>query len=236
MRLILTALAAAVLAVFASNARATDLQLFGGSAAEAQAPNWTGIYAGVGGGAAAVVHDLQINAGPHEIFGLDGIGGEGLFATAIAGKDVRIGRVVVGAFVDGEWHDTTSEASLNLGQTTLKGEIEKDWSWSACGRAGYLAQPHTLIYALGCYTETTFDDVTVRAAGQKLGKLKMPDFSGWSAGGGIETCRSEQLCLRGEYRFTQYDSETIGDPAGLHAELEPSEHTARAVIVWRPNF
>src|SRR5262249_49737305 len=74
-------------------------------------PNWNGFYVGLGIGAGAVVQDVSVSECPYygcgrygaltEVFGFDGVGGEGIFGTVTVGYDrvIRPGWVL-GAFAD----------------------------------------------------------------------------------------------------------------------------------------
>lgn len=213
-------------------------------------PVWSGFYVGVGVGAGAVVHDLNVDARGYDydydyggetvaldvgyggsssnLLSFDGIGGEGAFGTLQAGYDRQLGdRIVVGAFADYDFSSIETEIEL-LGQGT---DIELEDMWSIGLRLGYLVNPNTLLYGLLAYTEASFD------AGKLDGFVDIDNFSGYSVGAGLETHLRDGWFLKGEYRFTQLDSEKIfeiGEEGfGIDADLEPSIHTARVVLTYK---
>jgi len=123
--------------------------------------------------------------------------------------------------------------------------------WTLGARLGFLSSPNTLIYGLVGYTwgqygldagfSFDFDRRELAALdsgrGYDSGDGFGADFDveGWTVGAGIETMLTDNLSIKGEYRFTQFDEEGIFEfgPYGLDAE--PSVHTARAVLSYRIN-
>jgi outer membrane immunogenic protein len=193
--------------------------------------SWTGLYIGVGIGGGASVTDLGVNLFDEdeslELFGLDGIGGEGILGTAQIGYDYQLSqRLVIGAFADYDFSGISTEFRILENSV----DVDLDNMWTIGGRFGFLATPDTLVYALVGYTqgEYTADDFDFNV-----------DVQGWSVGGGIETRLTENWSLKGEYRFTQFDSETLfsieGEGGGASLTAEPSVHTARAVLSYRLN-
>jgi outer membrane immunogenic protein len=179
------------------------------------APAWTGFYVGVGIGAGAVVHDLSV--GP---FSFDGIGGEGIFGTVTIGYDKQISsRLVAGLFVDYDFSGIATELSA----PGFSGSADHNYSWAIGARLGFLSSPTTLWYGTAGYTEAEFEiDST-------LGSVSIPDMRGYFLGGGVESQLGGGWAMRGEYRFSQFDSETI---AGF-VDVEPSMHTARLSLTYK---
>lgn len=252
------AMIAAVAALGGMSTTAYAADLDGGSYKDAPVAyeatkTWTGFYIGAGIGAGASVTDLSVNeyyheydsykndgpqalvsngGGPElsssEAFGLDGIGGEGVFGTVQLGYDRQLSsRFVIGAFVDYDFSNISTEVRL-YGE---KAEIDLDHMWSAGARLGWLATPDTMWYALVAYTQGEYDV-------SELGGSDF-DFNGWSLGAGVETRLGDNWSLKGEYRFTQFDKETLFSDidycGGFDVEAEPSVHTARLVLSYRIN-
>ena len=71
------------------------------------------------------------------------------------------------------------------------------------------------------------------------------NFSGWTAGAGIETSLGGPLFLKGEYRFTQLDEQTLysgqtfddrGKPNGNYKVTDqPDIQTGRLVLSYKLN-
>jgi outer membrane immunogenic protein len=178
------------------------------------APSWTGFYIGGGVGGGAVVHEVSF--GP---FSIDGVGGEGIFGTVTVGYDYMINsRWVAGIFAD---YDFASNLSTEISFPGGGISGDHEYSWAVGGRLGMLTSPTTLWYGTAGYTETKFD--------VDIGGISIPKFSGYFLGAGAESQLGGGWSLRGEYRFSQFDSETV---AGL-VDVEPSMHTVRAVLSYK---
>jgi len=196
------------------------------------APNWTGFYIGVGVGAGAVVHDLTVSEwyGVYweKVFSLDGGGGEGVFGTIIVGYDrvIRPGWVA-GVFLDYDFSDISTSLSV---YDHFSASLDHTRSWSIGARLGMLSSPTTLWYATAGYTQAEFD---LRSSGGEW-DLRSPTFDGYFVGAGVESILRGNWLLRLEYRFTQFQSETVfEDPYATRIDLEPSMHTARLVLTYK---
>ena len=175
---------------------------------------WTGFYLGAGAGAGSVVHDLSVGG----VFGLDGIGAEGMFGSVVVGYDRQLtSRIVGGVFAD---YDFASNVSTDISFFGLGLSIEQKNTWAAGARLGLLSSPTTLWYGTLGYTQTEFD----------VGSVKLADFKGYFVGAGVESQLVGGWNLRGEYRFSQFDSETVLFN-GL--TVEPSSHTARLALTYK---
>jgi outer membrane immunogenic protein len=243
--------AVAALAGMSTNTYAADLK--GGSykdepVAYESTKTWTGLYIGGGIGVGASVTDLTVKQYERAYkeysevsrsvegaeydkvgsAGIDGLGGEGAFGTVQLGYDRQLSsRFVIGAFVDYDFSNISSEVRFG----SESADIDLDHMWSAGARLGWLATPDTMWYALVAYTQGEYDL-------SELGGGDL-DVEGWSLGAGVETRLGDNWSLKGEYRFTQFDGETIFSDfsycSGIDVEAEPSVHTARLVLSYRIN-
>jgi outer membrane immunogenic protein len=221
----LLALAAALCLVSASEAVADG---YARKAAVAAAPpSWTGFYVGVGGGAGAVVHDLSVDVPGGNVLSFDGIGGEGIFGTVVVGLDYQIHpMVVIGVFADYDFSGISSDLSVVGGLFTAS--LDHNHSWSIGGRLGLLSSPTTLWYGTLGYTQAEFE------LSSTAGSLSLPDFSGYFIGAGVESQLGGGFSLRAEYRYTQFDSESVFSiPGVVDISLEPSMHTARVALSYK---
>jgi outer membrane immunogenic protein len=83
-----------------------------------------------------------------------------------------------------------------------------------------LTSPTTLWYGTAGYTQIDVDlDIPI----------SVPTFTGYFLGGGAESQLGGGWSLRGEYRFSQFDSETV---AGA-VDVDPTMHTFRAVLSYK---
>jgi outer membrane immunogenic protein len=193
-------------------------------------PNWNGFYVGVGVGAGAVTHNTSLSIGDYcckevvalneggnyELFGLNGLGGEGFFGTVTIGYDrvVRPGWVL-GVFAD---YDFGSSISTDVSLLGYGASIDQNYTWAIGARLGFLANAGTLVYGTAGYTETEFD----------FFGLKTQSFGGYFVGAGIVT-------LKLEYRYAQYGSENLLPDyfAPFSLDIEPTTHTARLVLSYK---
>jgi outer membrane immunogenic protein len=205
----------------------------------ASGPNWNGFYVGVGFGAGAVVHDgsISLNGYGHEypevlrssgsgdgfeLFGLNGLGGEGVFGTVTIGYDrvIRPGWVF-GVFAD---YDFGSNISTDVSLFGHGASIDQNYTWAIGARLGFLANAGTLVYGTAGYTQTEFD----------FFGLKTQDFGGYFVGAGIETFLRDNWTLKLEYRYAEYGSENLApDYVPVSVDIEPSSHTARLVLSYK---
>lgn len=153
--------------------------------------NWSGFYIGGQVGYSTTILGDEDGAG--------GIALEGAEAGVRAGYDAAFGRFVVGVY--GEFN--FSSAELELGGITL---LEKDNEWSACGRAGVVAAPRTLIYGLACYTQLEFASPLVNG--------DIDPFDGFKAGIGGQLKTEDGINLGLEITYTWAD-EDDRLPAGV---------------------
>ncbi|HPG89003.1 MAG TPA: outer membrane beta-barrel protein [Hyphomicrobium sp.] len=197
--------------------------------------DWTQAYIGVGMGADVLTADGQVDlAGGDSVRGSAPVGGD-LGLSITAGADYQLNSsFVVGAFVTYDWSNIDTTASITDGFNSASANLLKiDQSWTVGGRFGVLATPSTLIYALLGYTWLELDDMSFSAFGQSA-SFALPDANGWTVGGGFEHKLSNNVSLRGEYRYTDFGQETLLDVPGLASITgDGSLHVARLVAAYR---
>jgi outer membrane immunogenic protein len=196
-------------------------------------PSWSGFYVGAGIGGGAMIHDVSVRDDVGSLFHFDGIGGDGVFGTAIVGWDWQISPTsVFGVFVDYDFSNINTDASALDG--TVRAGIDHDHSWSVGARLGVLSSPSTLWYATGGYTEARFETF---ASIDGVGSISDDrTFRGWFAGGGVDTrLAASNWFLRLEYRFTQFDDKREFLDEVTSVDVEPSMHTARLTLAYKFN-
>ncbi len=214
-------------------------------------PSWTGFYLGVGAGGGFVNNDIKGSVNPFASAELNGASSEGAFGTVQVGYDRQFGRFVGGVFFNYDFGDDIStNANLNLGNVNVaNASIKLDDSWAVGGRLGYLVNNDTLVYGLAAYTEGDFK-YSANIGPDSVSKTFTP--SGYSVGAGIETKLGGNWFLRGEYRFSQYDTQTLlnlpvevktgrGDDAtwtrsALKITNDADVQTVRAVLSYKANL
>ncbi len=162
------------------------------------------------------------------------------FGTIQVGYDrLFASRFVLGAFAD---YDFYPDNHLDV----PGGSVERNGSWTAGGRLGYLITPRTLVYGLGGYSQMHIDadatqddnlnrvkalaDVAAVAGGP--GAHFSEDLDGWTVGGGIETkldAIDKRLSFKIEYRYSQFDGDFDAGVANNRAA--PIAQKAAAMLV-----
>ncbi len=228
---------------------------FAATATPSTASEWTGVYIGIGGGIGAAVHDLSFENGPFAppppAFSaeLSGIGGEGPFFSLGVGADYQVNsKLVVGTFFDYDWANIESDVlNLQIGPPvgiSAQADIEVEDVWSIGGRLGYLVTPSTMLFLSAGYSRADVSDLDLGVTG--LGGLTLASvgsFDGYFIGGGAEIKLTKSISIKGEYRYTDFDDETItlvpGTPfAGIvngfvTTKLDPDIQTARVALSYR---
>lgn len=207
------------------------------NAQEISAKSWTGFYIGAGVGAGAINHKVDVSP----FFTFDGIGGEGIFGTIQLGADVQVGqRFVLGVFVDYDFSGIKTDASLNIPigpGFSATAEIPVDDMWTIGARAGFLSSPSTLWYVGAGYSQMQLGDASFTTNIPNVaGSFPLPEFKGYSLLAGVESQLWHNFSIKMEYRFTQFDRESLLAIGPADLGLEPSIHAARLVASYRFNF
>ena len=156
---------------------------------------WTGFYIGIGAGAGSVVHDVSLDG----FIGLQRHRRRGSVRHGCGRLRSQLtSRIVGGIFADYEFASNVS-TDFSIGPIGLS--IDQKNTWSIGGRLGVLSSPTTLWYG----TARLHAD-RVRPEGSRSSS---PDFKGYFVGAGVESQLVGGWNLRAEYRFSQFDSETV---------------------------
>lgn len=205
---------------------------FGGAGAsyasyhEPMAPvDWTGLYVGVAGGGGIIDYDTEVLGG---VLGIDGFGGEGALVEGTVGFDYQINSLVLGVLADVHWSNLRSDASVLGGLATAS--LETQWGFDVLGRGGVLATDRTLLYALLGYSWEEFEgNLSIPVAAVDL--TADEEASGWTLGAGIEVLATNNLSIKGEYRFTGFEDFDFG--TGGILSMEGNRHTGRLGVNYR---
>jgi outer membrane immunogenic protein len=196
-------------------------------------PSWTGFYAGAGFGAGGTLRRANANpGGGGGTLNVDGLGGGGVLASVHGGFDYQlIPQAVVGLLAEGTWSNMTGNISAQVAGASANVSSQADWGLALLARAGVLATPSSLIYALGGYAGQNFHTTGTAAAGGASASIARDDyFNGWTVGGGLETLLRGGWSAKLEYRYSQF--ETKFAPAGS-LTVQPFMHTARVGLSYR---
>jgi outer membrane immunogenic protein len=213
---------------------------------------------------------LGTNTCPNDIFaGTTRIGNDnpatfeeaGFRVSGYVGYNWQIQNWVLGVEGDFAWadNDETGPAipgtwSQTFGPGIDTAGISDTWDASIRGRVGYLFTPTYLFYVTGgaAWIEK---EITATCGGTfPFGWCNNPGgfsetvtdtFFGWTVGAGFEWMFAPSWILRGEYRFTDYGSQTYtffanaGVPAGVDSftfDVEQQTHTAYVGVSYLFNW
>lgn len=205
---------------------------------------WSGVHLDLSVGAGAVVHELSATFDPLLDAGFNGVGAEGFLAEVGIGADYQINnRFVVGIGASANWSTIATTLDIAVDGTigpgfdgTLDYDLSANVGYDIYARAGLLVTPNTLAYIRGGYSWQTFRgelglDVDVGGfpplnfdTGYDL------DFSGWTAGAGLETQLTSNISAKLEYVFKQFEGNSyLFDTI----EIEPSMHEVKMGLSYR---
>jgi outer membrane immunogenic protein len=169
-------------------------------------------------------------------FDLNGIGSQGVFGTVQGGYDLQFpaSRWLIGAWIDYDWTNISSKATANIGNfASAQASLNVDDVWAVGGRLGFLVSHDTLAYGLVGYTQL---DGNVRASARvgENGASTGADlsFDGWVVGAGLETRLAGNWFLKGEYRYSQFNTLDFNYNVGTIG-VTPDLHTGRAVLSYK---
>ncbi len=127
---------------------------------------------------------------------------DGLLYGVGAGYDVNLGSAVVG--VEGEFTDSTAKSSRHdFTEDFGFGRVKQGRDLYIGARAGILADPATLVYVKGGYTNAK---LKVLAGDTNQSTDTSFKLDGWRIGAGVERAINENTFAKIEYRYSKYDS------------------------------
>ena len=193
--------------------------------ASAYGPVWTGFYVGAAFGVDTMVDHTTLTAGSTVIS--NDLGGTGALGSIYGGVDYQIApKILVGVLAELTYGGVDSAASASALGASANLSTHADWSWAALARAGVLATPSTLLYALGGYSGQNIQ-TTATAGGANFSQSNT--FNGWTVGAGMETMLGKGWSTKFEYRYSQYETKTL---PGTTLSLAPSTHAARIGLTY----
>jgi outer membrane immunogenic protein len=131
------------------------------------------------------------------------------------GYDYQTGNTVFG--IEGEVTGATTKDTANgvlVAGDSLRVSAGRDLYVG--GRVGFVVGERALIYAKGGYTNARFNTEYTSTTSN----IEDHDtIDGWRLGAGAEVKLNDKVYLKGEYRFSKYDSDNAGIDAKRHQVL-----------------
>jgi outer membrane immunogenic protein len=157
---------------------------------------------------------------------------DGLLYGVGAGYDVNLGSAVVG--VEGEYTDSTAKSDrFDLTDQFGFGRVSQGRDLYIGARAGILANPNTLVYVKGGYTNTKLNVLAGDSDETTDTAFKL---DGWRIGGGVERAINQNTFAKVEYRYSKYDSAHIDYMDGATSsefDIDTDRHQVVASVGWR---
>lgn len=188
--------------------------------------SWSGVYIGAFGGMDNSATELGLG-GPGGI-GLDGISARGMSYGFVGGVDYQLPGMPIIIGIGGEYAWSNSDFNITFGPATVL-TAGFDDSWMIFGRVG-LDMGRVMPYVLAGYTEADVFAAIPVIPGAKAGTT----LEGWVVGGGVEMRIAGGLLLGAEYKYSMFDTLTIGGPGGLTVDTD--RHELRATLKYKANF
>jgi outer membrane immunogenic protein len=193
--------------------------------------NWNGLYIGaaVGYGIATT----EVEAGEYEGFpvvNLDGLSSEGLQGTITVGYDRQIHpNWVLGIFADYSLGELETDISVPIFVSAVEATIKDSWAIGA--RVGYINSCCTMWYVTAGYAHA---DVDLKGFFTIYPISLSENMDGWFIGGGVEHQLSNNLFLKLDYRYTDYDKVTWAPAeAEGYLDTETDVHSIRLGLNWK---
>ena len=131
------------------------------------------------------------------------------------GYDFDLGNAVVG--VEGEFLQSEAQTDFDTTGFTTYGvsNVEAGRDLYVGARAGFKVTPRTLAYVKAGYTNAKYN---VLATDNTTDVETDLNLDGWRAGAGIEHKLGDNIYVKGEYRYSQYQEGEVEAPSGLESD------------------
>jgi len=161
--------------------------------------------------------------------------GEGGFGAIEAGRDVRVGNTVFGAY--GDFHFGQKDASFSSSDSYASGSITLGNGGAVTGRAGIVVVPNLLFYGLAgwAWQQYTVDlndsDPTPAIHGSHSGITNGPTVG---VGAELLLRRFPNVSFKSEYRFAHYDGPSFAVSNGTESAAVDfdaiNDHSVRFIL------
>lgn len=165
---------------------------------------WTGGYVGLqfGGGWSKVDQPYGYFRSDPAAFSQDNANGSGVLGGVHAGYNWQSGSFVFGGEADVDATSIDGDDGKSGGETN---GFKAQWMASVRARAGY-AFDRWLIYGTGGYAYL-HGKADVRDPARQ--QSHSASFNGWTIGAGAEYALTNNITVRGEYRFADFGTKTV---------------------------
>ncbi|MBU2532218.1 MAG: porin family protein [Alphaproteobacteria bacterium] len=194
---------------------------------------WTGAYVGLQGGYAWGDADHSFIGGAGGGAPSDNSDPEGFIGGGHVGYNVQSGNVVFGVEADIEGGEFDG-GYTNLNGITSVGDVDLNWQGSLRARLGW-ASGTSLFYITGGWAFADFDFSGGPAPGPACCGYS-ETLNGWTLGAGAEWAFTNNMTMRLEYRYTDFE-EASGNLSPIFANtrmpVDLDVHAVRAGISYK---
>lgn len=194
----------------------------------AMAYDWNGAYVGA---TAGYVFDYGTKATAYDAFG-DSFseryltGSEGFVGGFFAGYNHTIDSVLLGVEADIEYADTSSTRSTFRGFAETG--VDSGFQGSLRARLGYTID-RTLVFATAGVSVADKEYTVVDPTGAFSNDSTRV---GYTLGAGLEHAVTDQILIRGEYRYADYGDEDINTGAATY-NFDSQTHALKAGVAYK---
>ncbi|GGE45999.1 porin [Agaricicola taiwanensis] len=183
--------------------------------------NWTGFYLGAQVGYGWGEAGLEDFAGDYDVDGFN----VGLYGGY---NHQFVNNVVVGLEADINYND--ADGDIGLAGVAFS-STEFNWDGAVRARLGY-AFDRVLVYVAG---GVAFADIDLTNTVLGVTVTDSDTTVGWTIGAGVEAAVTEQIAVRAEYRYTNYDDIDTGfvDLAGADIDGELDNHKIMVGVSYK---
>jgi outer membrane immunogenic protein len=202
--------------------------------------SWTGFYVGVNariGGDKVDYSLLSPLTVPPASANVNNTSFGGLAGGQI-GYNWQTSNWVWGVEADIQWTNIGSKLNasasnvLGVPNASLNASTEMSYFGTVRGRLGY-AWDRTLLYATGGYAYGS-EDTRLVTTPALVNFSRSHSLNGWTVGGGLEWSPLNNISLKTEYLFTQFDrSNVFADPALFTIDNKVTSHMLRFGVNYR---
>lgn len=223
--------------LFAASAFALGI---GAAAAQDQAYDWSGAYIGVQAGYGWGKSDGRFTSAMFDLSLANKLSSDGAFGGIFGGYNYQTSsNAVLGLDVDlnaaalkgsDDYWDATVFGHFIPNSDYIPTRTRLDWSGSVRARLGY-AMDRILPYVAVGFSFADYKIHVTDALQDRITQNKAT-FTGWNIGGGVEYAATDNILLRGEYRYTDFGRRSIKFE-GLPGKVDLNTHDLRFGIAYK---
>jgi outer membrane immunogenic protein len=137
---------------------------------------------------------------------------------------------LVGVELGGLWSDASENRAGVFGPGTWRASVSKDSEFYLSFNAGAEVQPGVLLYGLAGLQIADYE-LSMRDEVTGATSRNSSNLTGWHLGLGAEAFVTENVSVRGEYRYQSFDSLRVRNNV-LDARIEPTENVFRLGVSY----